>query len=73
MTILLRRNAERDMWYSVHGMSIKEGEIVALKKLTNEDSSKDYPAEVDVIRSKSENDDYPYHASLNCFDYAGSI
>ena len=69
MAILLKRNSNIDPWFSVHGMRIKEGEIVKMVSLRNEQSSIDYPAEVNIRRSKNKDDKYQYIASLNCFDY----
>ena len=73
MAILLRRNDKRDPWFSVHGYSIKEGDIVSLVSLSEDDyfakkHSGLYPPEIKVNRGIA-TDPYNYIASLNCFDY----
>lgn len=68
MTILLKRNDQRDTWYTVHRDRIKEGDIVKLVRISNKRAYSDLPADIVVSRHLS-SDPYEYLASLNCFDY----
>ena len=67
MAILLRRNAQKDQWFSVHGNYIKEGDIVRLTSFTKS-LVKSITPTIHVNRGVA-NDPHEYNASLNCFDY----
>ena len=69
MTILLKRNANPDPCFSVHGDYIEKGDIVYLDKIKNNFlRSVMFPTEI-LIKRKNKDDSYIYTASLICFDY----
>ena len=69
MTILLKRNSNKDPWFTLHEIYINEGDIVKLVSIENEsDRSAVYPPEITVSRGVA-GDPREYIASLNCFDY----
>ena len=67
MTILLRRNDQKDAHFS-HTSGIEKGEIVSLTGLDSH-FIKPMPATVFIKRALKNKDNFTYHADLNCFDY----
>jgi hypothetical protein len=73
MAILLKRNATRDPWYTVHEFSIEEGDVVKLLAIKEDDRRcAEYPPEI-YVQCVSTGDTYKYKASLCCFDYVGTV
>jgi len=77
MSILVKRNSNRDPWFSIHGKYIREGEVVKVMSVEPSDMMTrkhpdTFPPQI-IVQRRNSDDNYKYTASLNCFDYVGAI
>ena len=65
----MKRNGNREPWFTVHLSHIKEGDVVELVSIEGEPNrSAEYPPIIYVNRGVT-TDNYNYKASLSCYDY----